>query len=224
MAKSDNGFLVFHDWKVLFTHTPAEDCKRILLAMFEYSERGEEPPQFEGVAEMTASVVFPAMKRHKEKVEFGRKGGLASAKRAVSEDAMEDAIEHTTEGTTKHTTDNKTRKDKTKQDKDKTKPLSRFAEFWAAYPNKVGKAEAQKVWDKLSPDDALCDTILSAVEAQKRSPQWTKDGGQYIPHPRTWLNQRRWEDELAPIQLTGMGEGTPDYTDPDRYKNLSMEI
>jgi hypothetical protein len=37
--------------------------------------------------------------------------------------------------------------------------------------------------------------MLSAVEAQKQTDQWTKDGGQYIPHPSTWLNQGRWEDE-----------------------------
>ena len=43
-------------------------------------------------------------------------------------------------------------------------------------------------------------TLLDAVEAQKRSPQWTRDGGQFIPYPATWLNQRRWEDEhLSPL-------------------------
>jgi len=29
-----------------------------------------------------------------------------------------------------------------------------------------------------------------------KSEQWTKDNGQYIPHAATWLNGRRWEDEL----------------------------
>ena len=39
-------------------------------------------------------------------------------------------------------------------------------------------------------------TILNAVKAQRESPQWTRDGGQFIPHPATWLNQERWEDEV----------------------------
>ncbi len=38
-------------------------------------------------------------------------------------------------------------------------------------------------------------TILNSLEQQKHSVQWTKDGGQYIPYPATWLNGRRWEDE-----------------------------
>jgi hypothetical protein len=32
------------------------------------------------------------------------------------------------------------------------------------------------------------------------SAEWTKDGGQFIPHPATWLNQKRWEDEPMAIQ------------------------
>jgi hypothetical protein len=40
--------------------------------------------------------------------------------------------------------------------------------------------------------------LIGAVENHKRSAQWTKDGGAFIPHPTTWLNQRRWEEDLAP--------------------------
>ena len=38
--------------------------------------------------------------------------------------------------------------------------------------------------------------ILAGIEKQKQSAQWTKDGGQFIPHPATWLNGCRWEDEM----------------------------
>ena len=38
--------------------------------------------------------------------------------------------------------------------------------------------------------------IMAAVAAQKESEQWTKDNGQFIPNPTTWLNQERWEDDL----------------------------
>ena len=39
--------------------------------------------------------------------------------------------------------------------------------------------------------------MIQAVEKQKQSTQWQRDGGQYIPHPATWLNQERWEDEVT---------------------------
>jgi hypothetical protein len=70
-----------------------------------------------------------------------------------------------------------------------------FARFWQAYPRKVSKVSARKAFEKLKPDNTLATVILLAVEQQARSPQWRRDGGQFIPHPATWLNQRRWEDE-----------------------------
>lgn len=71
----------------------------------------------------------------------------------------------------------------------------RFDSFWAAYPRKVSKAKALEWWRRNRPDQPLTDTIVSAVVTQRHSPQWTRDEGQYIPHPATWLNGRRWEDE-----------------------------
>lgn len=73
----------------------------------------------------------------------------------------------------------------------------RFADFWSAYPNKKGKQAAIKAWNKLRPDDKLIDAILSAIRIQSLSDQWIKDDGQYIPMPATWLNGRRWEDQVG---------------------------
>ena len=72
----------------------------------------------------------------------------------------------------------------------------RFNAFWKEYPKKVSKVAAIKAWKKLKPDDALYDTIMSALEKWKMTEEWRRDGGQYIPHPATWLNGRRWEDEI----------------------------
>lgn len=70
-----------------------------------------------------------------------------------------------------------------------------FAEFWSAYPRKVAKGDAEKAWKKHKPDLAAC---LSAIAVAKSSPDWTKDGGQFIPHPATWINGKRWEDGSVP--------------------------
>ncbi len=71
----------------------------------------------------------------------------------------------------------------------------RFEIFWQAYPKKTAKQAALKAWNKLKPDEELLKTILNALEIQKKSVQWHKEGGQYIPYPATWINGRRWEDE-----------------------------
>ena len=75
--------------------------------------------------------------------------------------------------------------------------LSDFSAFWQAYPKKVGKADAQKVFAKLKVNDGLLDRMLAAIAAQARTEAWTKKAGMFIPHPATWLNGRRWEDETG---------------------------
>lgn len=69
-----------------------------------------------------------------------------------------------------------------------------FDVFWAAYPKKVGKIAARKAFEKVH---VPVDELLAAVERQKNGRQWKRDNGQYIPNPTTWLNQGRWDDEVA---------------------------
>ncbi len=71
-----------------------------------------------------------------------------------------------------------------------------FIEFWNEYPRKVGKPKAFEKWCIINPDEELKNKIISAVREQKKMPGWNKDDGQFIPHPTTWLNQCRWDDEV----------------------------
>lgn len=70
-----------------------------------------------------------------------------------------------------------------------------FDEFWAAYPRKKNKEQARKAFQKLK--GVKLQELLDAIERQKHSRDWTKDGGQYIPYPATWLNAGGWEDEVG---------------------------
>lgn len=72
-----------------------------------------------------------------------------------------------------------------------------FNTFWEAYPKKTKKAVALKAFQKLKPSDQLLKTIMDSLEKFKRTDQWQKNDGQFIPDPSTWLNQHRWEDELT---------------------------
>lgn len=77
-----------------------------------------------------------------------------------------------------------------------------FNRFWQAYPKHAGKEQARKAFRRLAPSESLLNTMLDAIETQKSLAQWQRDNGQYIPMPATWLNQKRWEDEIpsAPTQ------------------------
>lgn len=75
-----------------------------------------------------------------------------------------------------------------------------FEEFYKAYPKKVKKQDVKKWFKKNKPSNELFSSMLNRLEQFRASDDWQKDGGQYIPYPTTWLNQKRWEDEI--IQQT----------------------
>ena len=82
----------------------------------------------------------------------------------------------------------------------KTIEVLPFDTFWANYPKKKAKSAAMKAFAKISADDKV--KIIPALEAQKKSQDWLKNGGQYIPYPASWLNGHRWEDEIDPEPKT----------------------
>ena len=88
------------------------------------------------------------------------------------------------------------------QDKNVNKEymLKCFERFWEKYPKKVGKKKAREKFLRLSLDEERFKKIMEALEIQKKSLQWKKDAGQYIPHPATWIHQERWEDETTSIE------------------------
>jgi hypothetical protein len=96
-----------------------------------------------------------------------------------------------------------------------------FGAFWSAYPRHVGKAAALKAFARLKVTPSLLQLMINALAWQRQQDGWTKDGGVFVPHPATWLNQRRWEDERpgghvpatttsAPPAVVRHGDGTAD--------------
>jgi hypothetical protein len=74
-----------------------------------------------------------------------------------------------------------------------------FGNFWAAYPKKDGKQAARVEWMRLKPSDETQMAIAADLERRRVSSQWLKDGGQFIPHARTYLHQKRWEDGFEEV-------------------------
>lgn len=86
------------------------------------------------------------------------------------------------------------------------KPSARpFDRFWATYPRRVGKDDAERAWRKRGCDP-LIDEILTAVEKQRvwlmrDDPRQGKRPGDLCPYPATWINRGGWKDE--PPTFTG---------------------
>lgn len=91
----------------------------------------------------------------------------------------------------------------------------RFDTFWEAYPKKIGKGAAKKAWAKIKPSETLLQEMLKAIETARRTEQWQRDNGQYIPNPATWLNQERWDDEYGARGRESDMQGPRYYTNQD---------
>jgi hypothetical protein len=71
-----------------------------------------------------------------------------------------------------------------------------FQSWYRQYPRRVGKIKAAAAWGKLTTADR--EAALAAVATFSAS--WAvrpESDFQFCPHPTTWLNGRRWEDEGA---------------------------
>ena len=87
------------------------------------------------------------------------------------------------------------------------KSAEEFDSFWSLYPKKRGKRDAQKAWKQTAKDRPSPEVLLSAVRAQAKSHQWSRDGGQFIPHPATWLRAGSWDDEVDERTPDTQGRG-----------------
>jgi hypothetical protein len=93
------------------------------------------------------------------------------------------------------------REERERQSKLKHDVKKGFIEFWKQYPRKIAKPNAEKAWFKINPDLETSQRIIRAISEQKLLGREE----QFIPHPATWLNAKRWEDEVTSTQKPLMG-------------------
>lgn len=69
-----------------------------------------------------------------------------------------------------------------------------FQDFYASYPKKVARKDAEKAWAKLSLEERA--KALEALPTHLRYWEIRGTEKEFIPHPASWLNGARFEDEL----------------------------
>ena len=92
----------------------------------------------------------------------------------------------------------------------------RLDDLWSEYPRQVHRLSAQREWDKLKPDAALLAQMLEAVRAWRRTPDWTRNDGQYVPKLARWLRERRWMDVPGIAARPSSSIATPAIPKPRR--------
>jgi hypothetical protein len=163
----------------------------ILFTALVYKNNGHEIPEIPGELSLVWDILLDKIARTEEylqkKREAGRMGGLAkssSAKQTVANLPSLPVLSLPVPSKSK------------KKEKQPVCVDPDFDRFWETYPKKAGKLSARKAWDRAKknglPD---IETLIETVSFWKTREKWTKDNGQYIPHPATWLNAGRWDDD-----------------------------
>jgi hypothetical protein len=79
-----------------------------------------------------------------------------------------------------------------------------FEIFWGDWPLKQGKVAARTAWQKIPISEYPA--ITAGLKKWRNSEQWERS---VIPHPATWLNGKRWQDEDIP-QSSGEKNARPE--------------
>ncbi len=82
-----------------------------------------------------------------------------------------------------------------------------FDSFWKLYPRKQSKEAAEKAWNRLKPEERQA--ALEGVKAHSDHWKASDRPTRYIPHGATWLNGKRWLDELDPSEIKTAADRIP---------------
>lgn len=198
MAKQKH-FPIFDDQYEAVAFLTDEELGSVVRAVMRFMRNGEESA-FDGVSGMFYQVLRAQFIRQCGFQWNGSNGGRPP-KGEIEKEGREEITPLSTVETTVFLTEYNKRRvngdeiDSLSHSSAKPQSLSDedFAVFWKAYPRKESKVQARKAFAKA---DVRLDMLLQALEAQKQTGQWQSDGGRFIPYASTWLNQKRWEDDL----------------------------
>ena len=151
---------------------PDDERGRLILALLEYAQTGAVP----SFAPASATAMLFSCMRSQTDRDVEKYADICAKNRQNVNSRWKKHDTTVCDGIRLNTNDTK------EKEKEKEKEKDLFAQFWAAYPKRKDKAKAQKAFAKLHPNEQLLAEILAALDWQKQSPDWLKDGGQFVPY------------------------------------------
>lgn len=188
-------FHAYHSMLEAMRKLSDAEVGRLFRGLLYYSMTKEQPDNLQGREELLFDVFSQTIDREIEKYDEKCKTNRRNATSRTQ--SLPVATSRTQEK--EKDKDKEEEKDKDKDNKDYM--VVRFEDFWKVYPNKVKKGAAKTAW-RAGKLDGIADRIIDDVN-KRCDTEWTGDGAQFVPHPTTYLHQRRWEDETPPQERKG---------------------
>lgn len=218
MAVGKNSFILYLQQRSVFDGLEDAEAGKLIKTIFSYV--CDENPQPTGMTKYAFEIIKPVLKADLKKYEEKKEKYAENIRKRWNKEEKENIQSNTMEyngipsdsvyvndnvNVNVNVNDNVLSKDNELNNRDiniscakEEKNESIFESFWEVYPRKIGKEKCRNWFKSHKPKEDLVKQMIEAVEQQKKSKQWSDP--QYIPHPYTWLNQGRWEDELTPTK------------------------
>ena len=199
--KSRKQFTFYRSFYDAVLDLAEDDRLGVYEAIIAYALDRKKPEDLSGVQKTAFILVKPVLDSSWKKAIAGKAGGSKKkAKRKQNESKREKEKETENETEIENEIENEIEIETEKEKEGNLEfpnPRERgFESFWQLYPRKEGKQKAKAAYIK---SDVGLSVILGALGRQLSCEQWQRENGRFIPLPATWLNQRRWEDEPAPV-------------------------
>lgn len=186
---------LFFSYRTDLSALNSSEIGNLLMGALDYAENHTEPI-FSG----NEKIIWPMIRGQIDRDQKSYEAISQKRKEAINARYKKDASSNENKSIQMNTNVDKTKTKKKDKEEDKD---NSFIEFWKAYPKKQGKGYAEKAWREMKPP---LDQVLEALDRQKRSTDWRKDNGQYIPYPAKWLKGKYWENEVSQGPDYGQGE------------------
>ena len=214
MAEGKKSFILYLQQRSVFDGLEDAEAGKLIKTIFSYV--CDENPQPTGMTKYAFEIIKPVLKDDLKKYEEKKEKYTENIRKRWNKEEKEKIQLNTIEyngipsdsvyvNVNVNDNDNVLSKDNELNNRDiniscskDEKNESIFESFWKVYPRKVGKEKCRNWFKSHKPKQDLVQKMIEAVDEQKKSKQWSDP--QYIPHPYTWLNQGRWEDELTPTK------------------------
>lgn len=180
MAEDKKSFLLYCDLIHTLKHLPKEKLGELFLHILEYVN-DENPVSDDLIINITFEPIKRQLKRDLIKYEEVRERNRQSARKRWDAHALNGMPTDAKNADTVTDTDNDTVTDK--------EINVSFDCFWDLYDKKVNSKDCKKKWEKLKDEERqkIIDTLPAFLSQIKDK--------QFQPHPATYLNQKRWNDE-----------------------------
>lgn len=227
MAKQYDSFIFFESFHKAISRCDDETQLEAYRAITTYALYGEEVVLKTSGAAMIMDIVKPLIDANNKKRAGGRKGGAPKGNSNAKKQPKQPMVDFekqpmvVSENNQKQPNNNSNRNNnhngndkeiytvqsaltvtditeaRAAKKAEEQEQDVRFETFWSLYPKKVAKVAAKKAWAKVKPSPELYTLIMDKLDSFTRSEDWIKEGGRYVPNPATWLNGKRWLDEIT---------------------------